>query len=107
MANLMRLDKIDGTRSLAFYCGELPVDDAITAAGHEPNGYFWEGVASYIAADMVGRLELDSEGGMFCAYGKARHLKRLRAAMEPYLGDPRRVAALIQEAEAAGFEFGD
>jgi hypothetical protein len=34
---------IDGNHSLSFYCGELPADEAVSAAGHEPNGYFWEG----------------------------------------------------------------
>lgn len=38
--------KIDGEHSLTFYCGELAVDEEIALAGHEPNGYFWDGVVS-------------------------------------------------------------
>ena len=39
--------EIDGSFSLSFPCGELPADEAVVAADHEPNGYFWEGVAQY------------------------------------------------------------
>jgi hypothetical protein len=96
-----------GSFSLTFACGDLPVDDAVTAAHHEPNGYFWEGVATYLAPDLVSELELDSEGSMFCAYGNRSTLARLQQLLEPYLGDPSRIGPLIEDATASGFEFDD
>ena len=61
----------------------------------------------YIAADVVDQLELDSDGGMFCAYGDVRLLERLQAMIEPYLADGQRTTALIHNAEEAGFDFDD
>lgn len=95
-ANLARINEIDGTHSLTFYCGELPADESIAETGHQPNGYFWDGVVTYIARDIVDQLELDSEGGMFSAYGDLPLLERLRAMLEPYLVDGQRTAALIR-----------
>lgn len=46
------------------------VDEAISAAGHEPNGYFWEGMVQYLAPGLADQMELDSEAGMFVAYGE-------------------------------------
>ena len=65
----MNLIDVAGSSSLTFACGDLPADAAVIAAGHEPNGYFWEGVAQYIAAGLLSQVELDCEAGMFCARG--------------------------------------
>jgi hypothetical protein len=96
-----------GSFSLAFPCGDLPVDDAVLAADHEPNGYFWEGVAQFLAPDVASVLEFDSDGSQFCVRGDRGPLARLQQVLEPYLSDPRRVAQVIQDATAAGFEFDD
>jgi hypothetical protein len=101
------IDEIDGEYSLTFYCGDLPADPAISAAGHEPNGYFWEGVAALLGGDLVESLELDSEGSMFCALGEADDLVALQAILEPALSSPDAVLAVIERAEAEGFEFDD
>ena len=42
----MNLIDVAGLSSLSFACGALPADAAVFAAGHEPNGYFWEGSLS-------------------------------------------------------------
>lgn len=88
--------------SLTFPCGELPVDDALIAAGVEPNGSFWEGVLHYVDGGLAGRVELDSEGSMFCAIGTMRQLERVRTAMDPLVTDPAAITALVRRAEAEG-----
>lgn len=98
---------VSDVSSLTFACGSLPADAAVFAAGHEPNGYFWEGVAQYLAAGLVSQVELDSEAGMFCARGNRALLGQLGEELEGYLDDPERIAGLITEAEASGFQFDD
>jgi len=67
----MKLINVAGSCSLTFACGNLPADVAVFAAGHEPNGYFWEGVAEYLAGGLLAQLELDPEADLFCARGDA------------------------------------
>ncbi|GAA3802460.1 Imm51 family immunity protein [Nocardioides panacisoli] len=102
-----KLVEYGGGHSLVFACGGLPADDAIIAAGHEPNGYFWEGVATLLAPDLVAKLDLDSEADMFSAAGPRADLLRLQAVLEPHLDDPASVRALIDRAGADGFQFDD
>jgi hypothetical protein len=48
----------------------------IEELGHEPNGYFWAGVAQLLvdtdAPHLRGRFNYDPEGGMFVAHGSDR-----------------------------------
>lgn len=92
---------------MTFYVGELEVDSVIQAAGHEPNGYFWEGVAQLLAPSLMPRLELDSEGSMFCAVDAVTDLEQLRGVMQPMLTDPEAMDALMRTAETQGYEFDD
>lgn len=96
-----------GEFSLTFYCGELPADEAVFAAGHEPNGYFWEGVATFIAPEIAARLDLDSEGGMFCASGSKADCEALQAVINPLLNGEQSISGLIARAEQSGFQFDD
>ena len=105
--NHTHMHDIDGSISLTFYCGELPADEAIGAAGHEPNGSFWEGMVQYLAPALAEQVELDSEAGMFAAEGDRAVLEQIRVLIDPYLDDGERVAATIREAEASGFQFDD
>lgn len=98
---------IDGEHSLTFYCENLPTDEAAEAAGRNPNGYFWEGVATFAFPDLAERLELDSEAGMFSAIGTIEDLQHLQEGLEPLLNDPEKLTALLARADAAGFEFED
>lgn len=107
VTNFSTMHDINGSISLTFYCGELPADAAIGAAGHEPNGYFWEGLVQYLAPELAAQVELDSEAGMFAASGDPAVLEQIRALIDPYLGDGERVATTILEAEASGFQFDD
>jgi hypothetical protein len=92
---------------IVFSCGDLPVDGAVRATGHEPNGYFWESVARYGAPTAVAGLDVDCEAGTFAAYGDRDLLELLGNALRPYLTDEARVTELIEKAEAEGFEFDD
>jgi Immunity protein 51 len=93
--------------SLTFACGDQLADEAVSAAGHEPNGYFWEGVVAYLDEDLADTLELDSEAGMFCAYGSAADLERLRTLLAPLVEDADAITGVIERAEDDGFEFAD
>jgi hypothetical protein len=103
----MKLIDAAGSSSLTFACGSLPADVAVVVAGHEPNGYFWAGVAEYLAEGLLAQLEVDPEAGMCCVRGDRAVLGQLRDVLEGYLDDPERIAQLIREAAAAGFQFDD
>lgn len=69
------------------------------AAGHEPNGYGWEAIASQVVREtpaLAGRLAFDPEGSMFCAYGTDRAaLEQLGRALAELYGDPEKLQATI------------
>jgi hypothetical protein len=101
-----------GEFSLLLAAGETDVDDVIETAGHEPNGYFWEGIAELLIATeapaLQGRFEFDSEGGMFAATGSDRPaLDELAALLAAVAVDAERVRRLIAFAQETGFEFDD
>lgn len=102
-----RLAEVDGDWRLTFPCGELPADTAVTAAGHEPNGYFWDAIAQFLVPELVGRLDLDSEAGMFCAYGGRGDLEGLQAVLEPLLRASEAIGPLIEQATAEGIVLDD
>ncbi|WTW91826.1 immunity 51 family protein [Streptomyces canus] len=79
----------------------------MVAAGHEPNGYFWDGLVQFAWPDLAERLDFDSEGGMFCALGNLSDLTQLKAALEPVISSPSTVREIVARAETAGFEFDD
>ncbi len=111
--NPMRLIELSpGKYSLLLDAGTTDVDDVIEELGHEPNGYFWEGVAQLLvsteAPALEGRFSYDPEGGMFCAYGTDREaLEELATRMSAVAADAERVRQLIALARANGFEFDD
>ncbi|BBH18572.1 hypothetical protein Back2_28590 [Nocardioides baekrokdamisoli] len=106
MAHSQILD-IASEHSLTFYCGDLPADPAVVAAQHEPNGYFWEGVATFVAPEIADRLDLDSEAGMFSASGSKTDCQALQAVLEPLIGSSEAISGVITRANEAGFEFDD
>ncbi|TDE47937.1 hypothetical protein E1295_22105 [Nonomuraea mesophila] len=112
MNPLKLLETTPGTFSLLLDAGTTQVDELIEESGHEPNGYFWEGVARFLvsteAPTLKERFEYDSEGGMFCACGDDREaLQDLAELMSAVATDETRLRGLIAAAEAAGFEFDD
>lgn len=106
----MSKHEFDGSASVTFEC-LTPADEAVLAAGHEPNGYFWEGVAQRLlttqAPQLLDAVGFDAEGSMFCAYGDGAALDALSALMTPVINDAARVREVISEAKAAGFQFDD
>lgn len=105
--NHTRLQQIDGNHYLSFDCGGLPGDAAAISRGFEANGHFWESVAIFLAPELCERLELDSEGSMFCAYGSQADLVELQALLDPVLSDEGALTTLIDDAEAQGEELED
>ncbi|WP_326560305.1 Imm51 family immunity protein [Micromonospora sp. NBC_01796] len=101
-----------GKFSLSLDAGSTDVDDLIAELGHEPNGYFWEGVAQLLVSNeapaLGGRFAYDPEGSMFVAYGTDRAaLEELAIRMTAVATDPERMRQLVADAEANGFEFDD
>ncbi|APC37631.1 Imm51 family immunity protein [Nocardiopsis dassonvillei] len=103
----INLHDFDGKHSLTLGTGGLAADAAVAAAGHEPNGPFWEGLVRFAWPDIAERLDFDSEAGMFCAVGSSSDLALLKAAVESVITSPEAVSDIIARAEASGFEFDD
>ncbi|GIF62055.1 hypothetical protein Ais01nite_00900 [Asanoa ishikariensis] len=108
MHPLELIEQPSGGYALILAAGTTPVDSVIEELGHEPNGYFWEGVARRLAPDLDGRFEYDPEGDTFVALGTDRAaLEDLANRMAAVATDADRMRTLVAEAEAAGFEFDD
>lgn len=112
MTPLKLIETGPGKYSLLLDAGTTPADDVVDELGHEPNGYFWDGLAQWLiqtrVPEVADRLRFDSEGGMFCAYGTDREaLTVLGDALAAVVNAPDQVTALVTEATTAGFEFDD
>ncbi|WP_238013105.1 Imm51 family immunity protein [Dactylosporangium sp. AC04546] len=112
MHPLKLIETSPGKYSLLLNAGTTDVDGVVEELGHEPGGYFWEGVARYLVAHdkpgLDGRFGYDPEAGMFCAYGSDRAaLKELGAALAAVATDAGRIRDLVRAAEAEGFDFDD
>lgn len=112
MHPLRLIESTPGNYALLLDAGTTQVDNVIEELGHEPNGYFWEGVAQVLvsteAPALEGRFSYDPEGGMFCAYGRDRSaLEELATRMAAIATDADRMRRLVAAAEADGFEFDD
>lgn len=103
----IKLHDLDGEHSLTLDVGGLAADAAVEDAGHEPNGYFWEGLVRFAWPDLAERLDFDSEAGMFCAVGSPSDLARLKAAVASVITSPEAVRDIVARAETSGFEFDD
>ncbi|MFJ3224298.1 Imm51 family immunity protein [Streptomyces sp. NPDC086783] len=103
----LHLLDLDGEHSLTLDAGGLAADAAVVAAGHEPNGYFWEGLVRFAWPDIAEHVDFDSEAGMFCAIGSSSVLARLKTALESVITSPEAVRDIIVRAGASGFEFDD
>ncbi|MBL0888317.1 Imm51 family immunity protein [Myceligenerans indicum] len=112
MTVLKLVETTERQLSLLLNAGTTPVDAVIEELGHEPNGYFWEGVARWLvsteARKLDGRFDYDPEGDMFCAHGTDRAaLEGLGELMEQVAGDADRMRRLVAAADADGFDFDD
>lgn len=108
-----KLIEYEGSHTLILPVCTWPAADAVVeAAGHTPNGYFWEGVARRLLdgelAPHAAALDFDPEGDTFVAHAaEPAPLKALDAALRALLGDPPALAALVAAADAEGFDFDD
>jgi hypothetical protein len=112
MKPLRLLETSNGKFSLCLDAGSTAVDELVLSLGHEPNGYFWEGVATWLLAteanELRGRFDFDPEAGMFVAYGADEEaLRELGALLAKLANDGDAMTALIGAAEAAGHDFDD
>jgi hypothetical protein len=110
MTPLKLVETSPGKFSLLLDAGSTAADDVIEQLGHEPNGYFWEGVARFLvrtqAPALDGRFSYDPEAGMFSAYGEDREaLQQLGTLMSTVAADGDGMRRLIASADVAGFEF--
>jgi hypothetical protein len=109
MAPLSIAEHEPGSFSLVMDAGDTAADAAIVGTGHEPNGYFWAGMAQWLARSAGSvPYDFDCEAGMFCAYGSdGAALQHLGDQMAEVVNSPERIVDLIRRAEEAGFEFDD
>lgn len=109
MEPLQIVETAPGVRSLILVAGGTPSDDAARALGHEPTGYFWQGVAERVLLEpMLEVLDFDSEAGVFSA--RSADLETLAIAgraMAGIVNDPARLREVVAAAEADGFVFDD
>lgn len=88
---------------------DLPVDGAVEAAGHIPNGHFWTAVARYLISQnqpsLADTIQFDPEAGTFAAYADHNSLLQLHALMLPAVTDPATITALIEAAATQGIDL--
>ncbi|CAM3761702.1 Imm51 family immunity protein [Tsukamurella ocularis] len=108
IAPLQLAETAPGEHSLILVAGGTPSDDAVAALGHEPNGYFWQGVAERILPEQMRTgIRFDSEAGMFSARSDKETLVILGSEMARIVNDPARLREVVAAAEADGFVFDD
>jgi hypothetical protein len=103
----INLHDFEGEQLLTLDVGGLAADAAVADTGHEPNGYFWEGLVRFAWPNLAERLDFDCEAGMFCAIGSPSDLALLKGAVESVITSPEAVHDIITRAEASDFEFDD
>ena len=101
-----------GEYSLSLEAGTTDVDDLTSELGHEPNGYFWEGIVELLitaeAPTLEGRFVSDPEGGAYFATSNDRDaLDDLAVLLRTVAADGNRLRQLMEYAQASGFEFDD
>lgn len=97
---------------LSLPTGRLPVNRAVQALEHEPNGVFWEGVAKWFlrASPPQARKAnaFDSEAGQFSAISSnCEALLALAKQMKPCTQRAATVRSVVKGAEHGGIVFDD
>ncbi|SPT52500.1 Uncharacterised protein [Actinomyces bovis] len=107
--NRIRLrDAADGSFTTCFFDVEAFNQEVIQSLGHEPNGYFWEGVVRWlIDHGELPDVQTDPEGTMFYAYGDRADAEELATRLMRYLTDSEAITRLVTQADAVGFDFDD
>ena len=112
MPPLKLVETEQGALSLLLNAGETSADALVEELGHEPNGYFWEGVAKYLvsteAPGLEGRVSYGFRGGnVLRLRPRPRRPRAARRADGRLANDGPRLQSLIATAEASGFDFDD
>ena len=101
------IETTPGNHSLVFDAGDVD-GDVVEHSGHEPNGYFWEGIATLLIdshPNLADRFEFDPEGSMFCAFGPDRAaLAELGKLMASVMADPDELRRMIDDADDDHFD---
>lgn len=102
-------DAEDGSFTTCFFdVTAFSASSTVRALGHEPNGYFWDGVVRWlIDHGELPDVQTDPEGTMFYAYGDRADTERLATRLMHYLTDAEAISALVSQADAVGFDFDD
>lgn len=100
-------DDVAGAFTTCFFSATLPcTSKTVEALGHEPSGYFWDGVVRWLVdRGKVPDLQTDPECATFYAYGSRDEAEALATALAPYLTDDEAITALLAKAEAADFDL--
>ena len=75
--------------------------------GYPVEDVYEAGLWGTLEPDLAEQIELDSEGGMFAAFGRRRQMKRIQGVLAPYLMDSGLVADTLAAAAREGFDFDD
>ena len=84
-----------------------PADRVFERHGLEGGGYSWEGVARHVIErdELDGRVKMDPESSMFCAYGNDREaLVELGEQLAVLFHDHAKLDKLIGEIGPDGFD---
>lgn len=82
----------------------------IEQAGHTPNGYFLDNLATYLlrqANVTTDGIEFDSEAGMFSLIGTADTLEPLHTQLTDLFNNTNDLQQALNQAKAAGTDFDD
>jgi hypothetical protein len=112
MRALKLIETSPGRYSLLLNAGTTDVDRVIEDLGHDPGGYFWEGVARLLvsteAPALEGRFSYDPEASMFCAYGTDRGaLESLAKLLNVVATDADQARKVVELAKAKGVDLDD
>ncbi|MDO4259529.1 MAG: Imm51 family immunity protein [Actinomycetaceae bacterium] len=99
----------DSWTYLAIEAGDPRTTSTVEELGHEPNGYFWDGVVRRLTelGTISNEVDADPEGGEYIARGAREDLEALAVVLTPYLDDDSTITEFIQAADADGFDFDD
>ncbi|WP_363316019.1 Imm51 family immunity protein [uncultured Corynebacterium sp.] len=83
---------------------------SIAAAGHTPNGYFFNRLATHLihqSGNCTDDIKLDSDAGMFSPIGPHDVLQPLRDRLTQPCDNPHELQQTLEQARGAGVDFDD
>ena len=109
---LFHLAEIDSVTTLFAAMDTLPEEaiSVIEQAGHTPNGYFLDNLATYLlrqANITTDGIEFDSDAGMFSLIGTTETLQPLHTQLTDLFNNTNDLQRTLKRAKAAGTDFDD